>query len=86
MMVSNQNPATLESRGMAFDVGSSLGGEGCSERVFGHTGSTGTIAWADPQSQTICVVLTSLPANAVTPHPRDLAAGQIARTLPAEPR
>ena len=26
-----------------------------------------------------------LPANAVKPHPRDLAAGQIARTLPATP-
>lgn len=86
MMVTNQNPAGLESRGLAFDVGSSLGGEGCSESVFGHTGSTGTIAWAEPQSQTICVVLTSLPARAVKPHPRDLAAGQIARPLPAAQR
>ena len=39
---------------------------------------TGTIAWADPATETICVVLTSLPAQAVTPHPRDLAANAIA--------
>jgi len=86
MMVSNQNPVGIESRGIAFDLGSSLGGDGCSESVFGHTGSTGTIAWADPQSQTICVVLTSLPARAVKPHPRDLAAEQIARPLSAAQR
>lgn len=86
MMVSNQNPVGLESRGIALDVGTSLGGEGCPENVFGHTGSTGTIAWADPGSKTICVVLTSLPARAVKPHPRDLAARQIAGALSSLPR
>lgn len=85
-MVTNQNPVAFESRGIAFDMGPSLGGEGCSESVFGHTGSTGTIAWADPASKTICVVLTSLPARAVKPHPRDLAAGRIAGTLLAAKR
>ena len=54
------------------------GSKGCSEKTFGHTGSTGTIAWADPASHTICVVLTSLPARAVQPHPRDLAAASVA--------
>jgi CubicO group peptidase (beta-lactamase class C family) len=85
LMVINQNPMGLESRGIAFDVGASLGGEGCSENVFGHTGSTGTIAWADPQSKTICVVLTSLPARAVKPHPRDLATRAIMNALSMNP-
>ena len=43
---------------------------GCSAKTFGHTGSTGTLAWADPSTETVCVVLTSLPGTAVQPHPR----------------
>lgn len=81
MMVTNHNPPDLSPRGLAFNVGPAAGSPGCSERTFGHTGSTGTIAWADPESNTICVVLTSLPGRAVTPHPRDLAAKQVAEAL-----
>ncbi len=79
LMTSNHNASGLTPRGLGFAVGSSAGSPGCSDRVFGHTGSTGTIAWADPATETICVVLTTLPARAVRPHPRDLAAEQIAR-------
>lgn len=75
LMVSNHNPAGLKPRGLGLDVGFSAG---CSEKTFGHTGSTGTIAWADPAIRTICVVLTSLPAQAVHPHPRDLASAAVA--------
>lgn len=78
LMVANQNPPGLTSRGLGFVVGGGLGGRGCSEKTFGHTGSTGTIAWADPATQTICVVLTSLPARAVQPHPRDLVSAMLA--------
>jgi CubicO group peptidase (beta-lactamase class C family) len=78
LMVSNHNRAGLAPRGLGLSVGSSAGSAGCSERTFGHTGSTGTIAWADPDSHTTCVVLTSLPARAVQPHPRDLAAASVA--------
>jgi len=59
-------------------VGPPLGGPGASSATFGHTGSTGTIAWADPETGTVCVVLTSLPARALTPHPRDLAGALVA--------
>tara|TARA_B100001123_G_scaffold366639_1_gene426395 strand:- start:8753 stop:9799 length:1047 start_codon:yes stop_codon:yes gene_type:complete len=31
----------------------------CSAQTFGHTGATGTVAWADPVTQTVCVVLTN---------------------------
>lgn len=78
LMVRNHNLPGLTPRGLGLNVGALAGSKGCSEKTFGHTGSTGTIAWADPASQTICVVLTSLPARAVTPHPRDLAANAVA--------
>lgn len=81
LMISNHNPPGLTPRGLGFVVGASLGGSGCSEQTFGHTGSTGTIAWADPATQTTCVVLTSLPARAVSPHPRDLAAAKVAAAI-----
>jgi CubicO group peptidase (beta-lactamase class C family) len=78
LMVRNHNPPGLTPRGLGLAVGASAGSTGCSEKSFGHTGSTGTIAWADPATRTICVVLTSLPARAVQPHPRDLAAIAVA--------
>jgi CubicO group peptidase (beta-lactamase class C family) len=78
LMVANHNQLGLTPRGLGFAVGSSAGSRGCSEKSFGHTGSTGTIAWADAATRNICVVLTSLPARAVQPHPRDLAAEGIA--------
>jgi CubicO group peptidase (beta-lactamase class C family) len=34
-------------------------GETVSPATFGHTGSTGTIAWADPERRLLCVVLTN---------------------------
>jgi len=81
LMITNHNREGLTSRGLGFSVGASAGSKGCSARTFGHTGSTGTIAWADPASHTICVVLTSLPARAVQPHPRDLAATSVASAV-----
>jgi CubicO group peptidase (beta-lactamase class C family) len=78
LMIKNHNPKGLTSRGLGFAVGKGAGSAGCSERTFGHTGSTGTLFWADPEGETICVVLTSLPARAVKPHPRDVAAERVA--------
>jgi CubicO group peptidase (beta-lactamase class C family) len=78
LMVRNHNPSGVTPRGLGWNVGLLAGSKGCSEKTFGHTGSTGTIAWADPATRTICVVLTSLPARAMQLHPRDLAADAIA--------
>jgi CubicO group peptidase (beta-lactamase class C family) len=78
LMVKNHNPAGLPPRGLGFDVGRASGSPGCSERTFGHTGSTGTLFWADPASETICVVLTSLPRRAAKRHPRELTAERVA--------
>jgi len=77
LMTRNHNAPGQTPRGLGLNVGAGAGSKGCSDRTFGHTGSTGTIAWADPATQTICVVLTSLPARAVQPHPRDLAASSV---------
>jgi CubicO group peptidase (beta-lactamase class C family) len=79
LMVQNHNRTGLPPRGLAWNVGPSAGSAGCSAATFGHTGSTGTLAWADPVRQTVCVVLTSLPGRARVPHPRELAAARIAR-------
>jgi CubicO group peptidase (beta-lactamase class C family) len=79
MMVTNHNPPGLRRRGLAFDVGAASFSPDCSERTFGHTGSTGTLCWADPQTETICVVLTTLPGRAAVPHPRQLASDRVAR-------
>jgi len=81
LMIANQNPKGIRPRGLGFDIGSQIGGPGCSEKSFGHTGSTGTRCWADPATDTICVVLTTLPARAVKPHPRDLASDAVARAV-----
>jgi CubicO group peptidase (beta-lactamase class C family) len=78
LMVNNHNAAGITPRGLGFSVGTAAGSRGCSEKTFGHTGSTGTLCWADPASETICVVLTSLPGRAVQPHPRELAAAHVA--------
>jgi CubicO group peptidase (beta-lactamase class C family) len=66
---------------LGFGVGKASGSPGCSERTFGHTGSTGTLGWADPASEAICVVLTSLPSRAVKRHPRELAAERVAAAV-----
>ena len=78
LMIRNHNSPGLTPRGLGWNVGLLAGSKGCSEKTFGHTGSTGTVAWADPATRTICVVLTSLPAGAMQPHPRELAADAVA--------
>ena len=38
-------------------------GELGSNRTYGHVGATGTVAWADPETDVLCVVLTTRPAS-----------------------
>jgi CubicO group peptidase (beta-lactamase class C family) len=78
LIIQNHNPKEFPPKGLGFAVGKGAGSRGCSERTFGHTGSTGTLCWADPDSETICVVLTSLPGRSRPRHPRDLAAERVA--------
>jgi CubicO group peptidase (beta-lactamase class C family) len=78
LMIKNHNPEKVPPRGLGFVVGKDSGSPGCSERTFGHGGSTGTICWADPATETICVVLTSLPRRAARPHPCVVTAERVA--------
>lgn len=78
LMIANHNPPGLRPRGLGFDIGVRAASSATSEKNFGHTGSTGTLCWADPTTDTICVVLTTLPAGAASPHPRDLASDNVA--------
>lgn len=82
--IRNHNPTTLESRGLGFDTGMEATCQACSAATFGHTGSTGTIAWADPRRDLICVVLTTLPARALpaAEHPRQRASDLISAAFP----
>lgn len=73
LMIRNHNPAKIVPRGLGFALGNGIS-KNCSPTAFGHTGSTGTIAWLDVEQKTGCVILTSLPGQAVKPHPRELAA------------
>jgi len=84
LMIQNHNQAGLESRGLGLDVGMSTSCVHCSEKKFGHTGSTGTIAWADPERDRACVVLTTLPAGNLKDHPRQLVSDCITSTKATE--
>ena len=71
-MITNHNPASIRPRGLGFDLGKGIAGPYLSDNAFGHGGSTGTLCWADPKTDSIFVVLTTLPSNAADPHPREV--------------
>ena len=50
-------------------------GKGCSPATFGHYGSTGTVAWADPKSALTCVLLTTQSRDGLLGPVSDLVAG-----------
>ena len=62
-MVLNQNDGLNEPWGIGFAVKPGSFGRACSPKTFGHSGSTGTLAWTDPATRLTCVILTTLPAD-----------------------
>ncbi len=62
-MIADQNQGLNEPWGIGFSVKLGQFGRECSPRTFGHGGSTGTIAWADPEADRVFVLLTTLPAR-----------------------
>jgi len=64
-MLSDQNTAIGKPWGLGWGLATSpvwvYCGELVSPRTFGHSGATGTVAWADPDSQLLTVILTSRP-------------------------
>ncbi len=81
LMISNHNPPGIRPRGLGFDLGNGMAGPQNSDQTFGHGGSTGTLCWADPRSDSIFVVLTTLPTNAADPHPREVTSRLIAEAV-----
>lgn len=63
LMIRNHTPGLAASRGLGFMVGPTGFAPRCSARSFGHSGSTGTLAWEDPVAGLGFVLLTSLPAR-----------------------
>ena len=62
-MIANQTPGLAEPRGLGFSLRPGAFGSRSSSRAFGHGGSTGTLAWADPATGVTSVILTTLPAR-----------------------
>lgn len=64
-MTSDQNSAVGAPWGLGWGLATSpcwvYCGELVSPRTFGHSGATGTVAWADPDTGLQCVILTSRP-------------------------
>ena len=62
-MICDQNPKLNAPWGLGWGLRDSLVwtpfGDRVSRRTFGHQGSTGTVAWADPDGELCCVVLTN---------------------------
>jgi len=81
LMITNQSPPGVKASGLGFDLPPSVGAPACGPRTFGHNGSTGTYSWADPDSGTICVVLTTLYEAAVRPHPAHLVGDLVAQAV-----
>jgi CubicO group peptidase (beta-lactamase class C family) len=61
-MVTNQNEGLNLPWGLGWTLKPGGFGTGCSPQTFGHGGSTGTNAWADPKKNLTCVLLTTRPA------------------------
>ncbi len=69
-MITDHNQQVRIPRGLGFAIGPITICPGVSQTCFGHSGSTGTLAWRDDERDRAFVVLTSLPGAAVKPHPR----------------
>lgn len=81
LMLANQLPAGLMPQGLGFCLLPRIGSPANTPRTFGHNGSTGTLSWADLDTGTICVVLTSLYFSAVKPHPAQLVSDLVAQAV-----
>ena len=61
-MTSDQNTKVQAPWGLGWALGRSIVwnffGDLVSPATFGHAGATGTVAWADPETQLVCVILT----------------------------
>jgi CubicO group peptidase (beta-lactamase class C family) len=81
LMIANQSPPGVKASGLGFDLPPGVGAPACGPATFGHNGSTGTLSWCDPGTGTICVILTTLYAAAVRPHPMHLVSQMVGQAV-----
>jgi CubicO group peptidase (beta-lactamase class C family) len=66
-MIRDQNTAIQKPWGLGWGLATSpvwcYFGDLVSPRTFGHSGATGTVAWADPDQRLLCVILTTRPSG-----------------------
>jgi CubicO group peptidase (beta-lactamase class C family) len=66
-MIRDQNTAIGKPWGLGWGLSVSpvwcYFGDLVSPQTFGHSGATGTVAWADPESRLVCVILTTRPSG-----------------------
>jgi CubicO group peptidase (beta-lactamase class C family) len=64
-MTSDQNRPLGHPWGLGWGLRTSTDwnafGDLSSDQTFGHSGASGTVAWADPQRELVCVILTTRP-------------------------
>ena len=64
-MISDQNKPLGHAWGLGWGLRTSSEwnafGDLSSEETFGHSGASGTVAWADPRRELVCVILTTRP-------------------------
>ena len=62
-MIANQNAQLDKAWGLGWAVGENALYDGASAKVFGHSGATGTLCWADPDRKLIFVLFTNRPLD-----------------------
>jgi CubicO group peptidase (beta-lactamase class C family) len=60
-MITNQNAQLDKPWGLGWEVGENALYDGASAKVFGHSGATGTLCWADPDRKLAFVLFTNRP-------------------------
>lgn len=78
-MIQNQTQGIGAAWGLGWSLEPGSFGKSCSPATFGHSGSTGTLAWCDPGSGTKCVLLTSKPDAKIRKPVSDLVAEAAAK-------
>jgi beta-lactamase class C len=62
-MIADHTAGFKERWGLGWSLNHTRFGKGCSAGTFGHSGSTGTLSWLDPKTDTTFVLLTTKPAE-----------------------
>jgi CubicO group peptidase (beta-lactamase class C family) len=62
-MTTNQNAGLNKPYAIGWATDGPRFAAGCSERAYGHSGSTGTLCWHDPARDLSFVLLTTKPAE-----------------------